>query len=73
MFSESRFPVSAYFPNSYLTDDRDSEEADGVHVEGDGDTVEGHRRVRHGGEGAGTRKVRRHVAATLGTLLGAVL
>ena len=65
--------MANYRVKSYLTDNGDAEEADGVHVKSDGDAVEGHGRVRHGGEGAGPRQVRRHVAATLRALLGAVL
>ena len=40
--------MANYRVKSYLTDNGDAEEADGVHVKSDGDAVEGHGRVRHG-------------------------
>jgi hypothetical protein len=42
-----------------LADDGDAEEVDCVHVEGDGDDVEGEGGVCHAGDGAGSGQVRR--------------
>ena len=74
-FGPTNFKLQGYVTktNPYLTDYGDAEEADGVHVESDGDAVEGHGRVRNGGEGAGPRKVGGHVTPALGTLLGTIL
>jgi hypothetical protein len=45
-----------------LADNGDAEEIDCVHVEGDGDDVEGEGGVCHAGDGAGSGQVRRLTA-----------